>query len=355
MPPINDPSGSNRFPLSMTAEEFEAEIVRLGLKPFVAKQIFQWVYKSREIDFSKMSNIAKSTRERLSSEFVLDSFAKVETLPAKDGSAIKCVVTLLDGKMVECVVLREPKYNTLCVSSQCGCPVDCKFCLTGVVGFKRNLEVHEIVSQVLLAERLGYPITNLVFMGMGEPLLNYENVFKAIDIINAEYAFHISKRNVTVSTSGYMAGIKRLIQDKRFINLAFSVGCANPQKRIRLMPIEGRNPILEVTRVLHEYQRLHNRKLTLEYTLLEGHNDTDQDIRELGNLAKYLSAKVNLINLNPHYRIPFKPVTSIVLNRARDQLKQAGVPVTIRFRKGQDVSAACGQLGESHLGPSQAK
>jgi 23S rRNA (adenine2503-C2)-methyltransferase len=339
-------------PLSLTLPEFEAQVVEWGLKPFIARQIFRWVYKSAVTDLELMSDLSKAVRADLATKISLSSFKKVETLPADDKSAVKFILTLDDGKMIESVVLHERTYNTLCVSSQCGCPVDCKFCLTGVVGFKRNLEVHEIVSQVVVAHQHGFPITNLVFMGMGEPLLNYENVFKAIDMINSETGFHISKRNVTVSTSGYLAGIKRLIEDERYINLAFSVGNANPTKRLRLMPIEARNPIVEVSRTLAQYQSLHNRKLTVEYTLLQGHNDEDQDILELANLAKYLDAKVNLINLNSHYRIPYTPVSSAHLGKVRDHLRRLGVPVTVRFRRGSDISAACGQLGESHLPPA---
>ncbi len=335
--------------LSMPLSKFKEAVVALGYKPFVATQIFQWVFKKSITDWDQMTDLSKSVRESIRSHVTLLDFKAVDSLPAGDASAVKFIVTLHDGKLVECVVLREKEYNTLCVSSQCGCPVDCKFCLTGVVGFKRNLEPYEIIGQVLIAQQAGYPITNLVFMGMGEPLLNYDNVFAAIDQINSPDGFHISKRNITVSTSGYLAGIKRLISEERFINLAFSVGNANPEKRKSLMPIESRNPILEVGRVLHQYQGMHNRKLTLEYTLLLGKNDGDQDIVELANLATYLNAKVNLINLNPHYRIPFTPVTSAHMGKIRDRLKSLGVPVTIRFRRGQDVSAACGQLGESHL------
>jgi len=189
----------------------------------------------------------------------------------------------------------------------------------------------------------------LVFMGMGEPMLNFDQVFKAIDFITDPENMGLSKRRITVSTSGFLTNIQRLIDEKRYINLAFSVGHANPEKRIRLMPIEKKNPIMQVAAKLHEYQSLHNRKLTLEYTLIDGMNEDDQAIKELINLAKYLKAKINLINLNPHPKIPFKPVPVKVLHRVRSLVEAENVPVTIRYRKGDDVSAACGQLGESHL------
>ena len=235
------------------------------------------------------------------------------------------------------------------MSSQCGCPVDCKFCLTGVVGFKRQLSTAEIVSQIVYANSIGYPIKNIVFMGMGEPLLNYEAVFEAIDILTADYSYDLSKRSITVSTSGYAPGIKRLMKDERYINLAFSVGSADPLTRVQLMPIEKRHSIIDFVKLLKEYQSLHNRKLTLEYTTLEGVNDSDYQIQALMNLSCYLDAKINLINLNPHPLIPYKPLSEKALLKIRDRIKSKKLPVTVRYKKGQDITAACGQLGQSHL------
>lgn len=335
--------------VGLTLLELKAHCEKWGIKPFVAKQVFDWIFKKKVTSFSKMKNIAKQTQVILEEHAAISVFSHIETLSSDEENAIKVIATLLDGKRLESVILTQDDYYTLCVSSQCGCPVDCKFCLTGVAGFKRNLSAAEIVGQILQAEEMGYPISNIVFMGMGEPLLNYEAVFKAIDILTAEYGFHISKRHITVSTSGYIQGIKRLIQEEKVINLAFSVGSADPIKRIRLMPIEQRNPILEVASLLHTYLSQHNRKLTLEYTLLEGVNDTAHDILALVHLARYLNAKVNLINLNPHPKIPYKPVSHGTLMSIQTQLKSEKIPVTIRYKKGQDITAACGQLGESLL------
>ncbi len=333
--------------LNYTFSEIQQQVFEQKIKPFVAGQIMDWVYKKYCTDFYAMSNLSLSNRDLLSATFEMNSCSSYRVIPSSDGKAIKFVMTLYDGNFLECVVLKEKEYHTLCVSSQCGCPMDCKFCLTGVMGFKRQLEVYEIVGQVLLAFKEGYPISHIVFMGMGEPLLNFERVFKAISILTDKRGFNISKRKITVSTAGYLQGIERLIKEKIYINLAFSVGNANPVKRIALMPIEKRNPILEVARRLKYYQTLHNRKLTLEYTLLEGKNDGKNDISELIHLAKYLNAKVNLINLNPHPRILFTPLSSKRLKTIKETIKTSGVPVTIRFRKGQDITAACGQLGES--------
>lgn len=335
--------------LGLNQEEIQAAVASQKFPKFVAGQLTSWLFQKKVSRFEEMTNISKENRVKMDSLFEINCLESVRVLPSLDGSAIKHVFTFPDHVKVEAVVLKEKTYNTLCISSQGGCPVDCKFCLTGVVGFKRNLKAHEIVAQLHYVMQQGHEISNLVFMGMGEPLLNYENVFKAIDIITSPWGFGIGKRHITVSTSGYLAGIKRLIADRRFINLAFSVGHPNPIVRETIMPIEKRNPLHQVVKALKEYQDMHNRKLTLEYTLLEDKNDQPEAANELSNLAKFLDAKVNLINLNPHPRIPFRPVSRQTLLWFKDFLQGKGVPVTIRFKKGQDISAACGQLGESYL------
>ncbi len=333
--------------LNYSPEQFKDWCISHQLPSYTAKQVMDWVYHQLEFEFAKMSNLSKSTRQVLETHFDEIPFQSVKAVESKDSLAKKHILTLKDGKPIECVVLREKDYNTLCVSSQSGCGVGCTFCLTGYAGFQRQLSIGEIVGQVLIANQLGDPISHVVFMGMGEPLLNYENVSAAIDRLTAPELLNMSKRKITVSTSGYLAGIKRLIDDKKAINLAFSVGNPNPKKRERIMPCETRNPIREVARLLHNYQQLHNRKLTLEYTLLENENDGQEEAEELANLARYLEAKVNLINLNPHPKIPHRPVSVEKLKKFRDYIKNKGVPVTIRFRKGDDIAAACGQLGES--------
>ena len=318
----------------------------MEIKPFVAKQVMEWVYQKNTISFKEMRNISKDNQEKLDKHFFVQPHVLQSSISSEE-QAVKLVSVLPDRSPMECVVLKQEGYYTLCVSSQCGCPVDCKFCLTGVAGFKRNLSVEEIVGQVLLANQQGYPIRNLVFMGMGEPLLNFDALFEAIDILQAPWGFDIGKRKVTISTSGFLKTIQQLIDNKRYVNLAFSVGCTNPIKRERFMPVEKLNPITEVAALIYRYQTLHNRQLTLEYTLLEGVNDTNQDIKGLINLAKYLNAKINLINLNPHPKIPFKPVSMSKLKMIQKMVMDEKVYVTIRFRKGQDIAAACGQLGDS--------
>jgi len=336
--------------LGLTQDELTEAFGKLGLKRFVATQVTDWIYKKFVTDFSAMTNLSKENRDLLNEHFEIDCFFDVKKYTSSE-SAVKYVGKLHDGWFVEFVVLEQEGYNTLCVSSQCGCPVDCKFCLTGIAGFKRNLSVAEIVMQILYANRDGNPIRNLVFMGMGEPLLNYNHLRKAVAILTAPWGFDIGKRKFTISTSGFKKTIQQLIDDEWFVNLAFSVGSANPEKRVHIMPVEKLNPIIEVSQLIKKYQSMHNRQLTLEYTLLKGVNDREDDILALINLAKYLNGKINLINLNPHPKIPFTPVDERTIRAIQKQIESADVYVTIRYKKGQDVTAACGQLGESILKP----
>tara|TARA_Y100001968_G_scaffold261605_1_gene249521 strand:+ start:442 stop:1476 length:1035 start_codon:yes stop_codon:yes gene_type:complete len=333
----------------MDADDLKDYCINLGLPGYVADQVLDWVYKKHQLSLEKMKNISKKNHVILSDNIDFELFETVQSETSAEENAIKNSCLLEDGNFLECVVLKEKNYNTLCVSSQCGCPVDCKFCLTGVIGFKRQLTAAEIVKQVVYAFSINQPITNVVFMGMGEPLLNAKQVFKAIDMLTHPKLYDLSKRNITVSTSGFIKGIEYLIKHDRVVNLAFSVGSADPIKRERLMPVEKRNPIIEFAKIVKEYQSQHNRKLTLEYTLLEGVNDTDYDIKALINLAKYLNAKINLINLNPHKKIPYKPVSIGKIHAIQSAIKKQKCAVTIRYKKGQDITAACGQLGESYL------
>lgn len=333
---------------SFTPDLLKEKVKALGLKAFVANQILDWVYQKYVHSFFDMKNLSKSAQELLDAHFLIQPIHSVQTLVSEE-SAIKFVGKLQDDQAIEFVVLIQEGYHTLCVSSQCGCPVDCKFCLTGYAGFKRNLSAGEIVAQILYAMNSGYPIRNLVFMGMGEPLLNYDALKESIDILTAPWGFDIGRRKYTISTSGFLKTIQQLIDDQWYVNLAFSVGSTVAHKRAQIMPVEIRNPIVEVSRLIYAYQQMHNRQLTLEYTLLKGVNDQREDIDGLISLAKYLNAKVNLINLNPHFKIPFQPIAVSSLKQIQRDIQNANVYATIRYRKGQDVAAACGQLGESLL------
>ncbi|MFC1617471.1 23S rRNA (adenine(2503)-C(2))-methyltransferase RlmN [Candidatus Margulisiibacteriota bacterium] len=330
--------------LNIAEEDLQEELKKLKLPKFVAGQILSWIYEKHVLDFSEMTNISKSNRALLEDKFRIREFQGFETVGSDDGLAKKYVFELFDGLKIESVLLTEKGYNTLCISSQVGCPAKCRFCATGYMGFKRNLSALEIISQILFILKTGEPVSHVVFMGMGEPLLNLDNVLKSIALINSDKGLNISKRKVTVSTCGIIKGIQHLIDEKIALNLAFSVGSPDPMKRKIIMPIEAKNSIIEIARLLKQYLKEHNRKLTMEYTLIKGKNDSEEEIRELGNLAKYLNAKVNLINLNPSDLIPFEPVAVEVINKVKKKLSEKKVNVTIRYSKGAEITAACGQL-----------
>ena len=320
-----------------------------GHKAFNAIQVYEWVYKKHAINFDVMSNLSKTLRELLNNHFVIQPFIKKTVYPAKNGSATKYVFICKDNLAIESVVIHNDKDDTLCLSSQVGCAVNCSFCLTGKMGLLRQCSYAEIVSQYLVLKHTHPKLKNIVFMGMGEPLHNLKAVLPAIECLTDAKRFELGKRHITVSTSGYLAGLKKLIKENTPLNLAFSVGHANPLKRIDIIPAEERNPIIEAAKLLKEYLSMHNRKLTLEYTLLKNTNEDLASLKALRNLAKYLDAKVNMINLNPHPKIPHQPVDKETLIKCSKWLNKEGIVSTIRFAKGDDVTAACGQLGESHL------
>ncbi|MFC1751800.1 23S rRNA (adenine(2503)-C(2))-methyltransferase RlmN [Thermoproteota archaeon] len=330
--------------LSLTHAELKQALISKGFKPFLSDQIFNWLYKKYTTDITKMRNISAANQALLMAQFETDLFKQIQIIKSKDGQTAKYIFTLTDDLVIEAVLLQEKNYQTLCLSSQAGCPLKCKFCLTGKMGFKRNLSVQEIVGQVLTMFQNNQNPVNLVFMGMGEPLLNLENVIQAIAVLEDKHGLDYGKRRITVSTAGIIQSIDYLIQHNITLNLAFSVGHPDPIKRTILMSAETKNPIISISRLLHRYLTLHNRKLTLEYTLLDTINDNDIAITELSNLAHYLDAKINLINLNPHPDIPFKPVSKQKLSKICQTLLKSGNTVTIRQSKGQDIGAACGQL-----------
>ena len=332
-----------------TLDEVSKIITANGFKPFNAKQLWEWVYKKNIANPDEMHTLPQKLRNILPDLFTLSPFKSIQQLKDPEGNATKLILECEDGNYIEAVIIHEPRFNTLCISSQCGCPADCKFCVTGVLGFKRQLTTAEIVGQLFIAKQLEESISRIVYMGMGEPLLNIDNVLESIDAITSPSKFEISKRKITVSTVGYLAGLKKLVESNKVLNLAFSVGSALPAKRVSIMPFETRNPLTEIVQILKKYLTQHNRKLTLEYTLLKGVNDTELDCHALIQLGKYLNAKINLINLNPHEKIKYQPVTAQTIHTFKSSIRTAGLTVTVRFKRGQKIAAACGQLGTSNI------
>ncbi|MDZ4805332.1 MAG: 23S rRNA (adenine(2503)-C(2))-methyltransferase RlmN [Candidatus Eisenbacteria bacterium] len=334
--------------LDRTLPELRTEMSELGLESWRADQIFSWLYKKGVLDFAGMTDIGRPTREALTAVYQINAMAPKEEKTAGDRSATKCLFALADGREIEGVFLRLPNKETICFSTQVGCAIGCGFCVTALMGRLRNLEAGEIVGQILYLSRKfvereqGF---NLVAMGMGEPFDNYENLLKAIRIMKEVRGLNIGPRRITISTSGIVPMIDRLATEGIPLGLAVSLNATTNEQRSELMPINKKYPIEELLEAAGRYARATNRRVTLEYVMLRGVNDSEADARRLINLASRLPSKINLIPFNPSPYHSFSPPTPAETERFQDQLLAADKTVTIRRRRGGDIYAACGQLG----------
>ena len=327
---------------------------RLGLefgdKPYRAGQIFNWVYGKGIVDIHSMTNLPRQLREELSSRFTITYPKVVETQSSSDGTE-KLAYALSDGSIIESVLIPEKDHWSICVSSQVGCSMGCTFCFTATMGFIRNLRLSEIISQVLYPIH-AYPdrhFRNVVFMGMGEPLLNYENVVEAIHIMTDPDGPCISTRRITLSTCGIIPALSSLGKDTR-IGLAVSLSAATNEVREGIMPINRKYPLPDLIDALKAYQLPNRRRITIEYVLLKGINDSLADARQLIRTLHGLKVKVNLIPLNPWPGCALEPPEEKTVLAFEEQLKDSPVAVMMRKEKGNDILAACGQLagGKTH-------
>ena len=328
----------------MTLEELEGLMAELKATKFRAKQIHNWIYTKSVSSIDEMTNLSKDFREQLKTlARVTETKIKVKQV-SKDGT-IKYLVEYPDGECVETVLMRfDNRANlTACVSSQVGCAVNCSFCATGKGGFKRNLSYQEIIEQVLTIQRdTGLKVTNIVFMGQGEPLLNLDNVLKALDIFNND--FQIGQRRITISTSGIIPGINQLAELDLQSTLAISLHAPNHVLRKELMPIENKYPIENVKQALKNYIDKTGRRVTVEYILIHGFNDTPQVAKELAYFLKDLKCNVNLIPYNSVIENDYKKPANSDIMKFKYLLEHSGKKVTIRLERGADIDAACGQL-----------
>ena len=321
---------------------FEAQ----GEKPFRARQVLQWMHQRGEGDFGKMSDLARSLRDRLVAVASVQAPAIVGDTTAADGTR-KWLLKVDGANAVEAVFIPETSRGTLCVSSQAGCVLDCAFCSTGKQGFNRNLTTAEIVGQLWLANRLlegKRPVTNVVMMGMGEPLLNLDNVIPALRVMLDDNAYGLSRRRVTVSTAGVVPGIDRL-REECPVALAVSLHAPNDALRDRLVPINRKYPLRELIAACNRYLDKAPRDfITFEYVMLEDVNDGEAHARELIAFSKKVSSKFNLIPFNPFPRSEFKRSSPERIRRFAEMLQRGGLTVTTRKTRGDDIAAACGQL-----------
>ncbi len=333
---------------NFTLSELEEYVMTLGLAKYRASQLFNFIYVNGVDDFSNISVLKKSDRNMLSEKLLIPKL-EYNVKNDSDGTR-KFLFKLLDGCTIESVLIpmRDGK-NTICVSTQVGCKMNCKFCATGKLGFTRNLETWEIVYQVShicnIVKKTTKRLPNIVFMGMGEALDNYENTIKSILIINSEYGLNISRRRITISTCGVVPAIERLKKDLAYINLAISLNAADDLKRSFLMPINNTYPIEELITSVKNFPLPERKRLTFEYIMIKDFNDTQEDIRNLIKLLGSIKCKLNLIPLNRHYYSgSFYPSDNQTIEHFAQSLRDKKMFVTVRKSKGESINAACGML-----------
>jgi 23S rRNA (adenine2503-C2)-methyltransferase len=337
----------------MTLEELASYFISIGEPKFRAGQVYNWIYNHLSDDFDEMQNLSKDLRSKLQQIAELKVYDTQQVQESSTTRTRKFLLTTHDNKNIESVVIPDRDRNTLCISTQVGCPLDCKFCATGLLGYKRNLTSAEIVDQYLQAARIfGKPsITNIVFMGMGEPLLNYENTLKAISIFTSEQNTGLSRTRITVSTAGIAHRIKELADSGLRIKLALSLHSCFEDTRSTIMPINKKYSLAENIEALKYYARATKTRITFEYTMLKGINDRTEDIKALNRLCSSLPSKLNIIPFNSIKHMSPGGISSELEPTKKDRiiefaqkLRDSNITVMIRDTQGDDIAAACGQL-----------
>ncbi|MCD8362035.1 MAG: 23S rRNA (adenine(2503)-C(2))-methyltransferase RlmN [Lachnospiraceae bacterium] len=335
---------------SLTLAELQAQMEKIGEKKFRASQIYSWLHEKLAGSFDEMSNLPKSLRERLRAEYELTNLELLEVQTSKLDGTAKFLFRLFDGNVIESVLMRYHYGNSVCVSSQAGCRMGCRFCASTLNGLARNLRPSEILDQVYQIQKWSKErVRSVVVMGSGEPLDNYEALLRFIEILTAEGGLHISQRNVTVSTCGIVPMMRRLADEELQITLALSLHAPSQEKRLRLMPIAKRYTLPEVLDACRYYFEKTGRRVTFEYSLASGVNDAPEDARALASLLDGMNCHINLIPVNPvAERGLFGPERGKVLN-FKEILEKSGKHVTIRREMGRDIDGACGQLRRRYL------
>ena len=324
----------------------------IGEKPFRGKQLYTWIYRKLETDFERMTDLGKSLRAKLLQTAVI-SLPDIETVETtRNGSSSKYRFRLEDGLAIESVLMKESARVTICVSTQAGCALGCKFCATGSMGFKRNLTAAEITGQFMAAARhSGEKITNVVFMGMGEPLLNYDNTASAVKLLTDSDGLAVSSRKITLSTAGIVPGIDRLAAGRLPVKLAISLNAPDDKLRSELMPVTRKYPLAALFAAAHRYEKTTRHRVTYEYVLIKGVNDTKKHAEALKKTLSGFTAKLNLIEYNPAQFAGSSNNTTVFLppdpgtsQKFQTALERPGLAVMIRKSLGSEISAACGQL-----------
>ncbi|MEQ8155824.1 MAG: 23S rRNA (adenine(2503)-C(2))-methyltransferase RlmN [Clostridiaceae bacterium] len=334
--------------LDLNLDELKDELVSIGESAFRAKQIFSWIYKG-VFDFNGMKNIPKSLSSKLQEHFFVGVPEVLEEFVSGDGTR-KLLVSLQDGNLIECVIMKYLHGNTICISTQVGCRMGCKFCASTLGGVVRNITPGEMIGQILLAQKImGERISNVVLMGSGEPLDNFDNVMKFLELVNAEYGLNIGQRHITLSTCGIVPKIYELADKNLSITLAISLHAFSDEKRREIMPIANKYSIKEILDACDYYIKKTNRRVTFEYSLVKGINDSKEDSRSLARLLKGILCHVNLIPVNEIKEKEYKKSSKEDVRNFEEILKSYGIEATVRKEMGSDINAACGQLRRSYL------
>lgn len=330
-------------------DELQEELINMGEKKFRAEQIFKWIYKEKVKSFDEMTNLSIELREKLKENYTMCNYNILKKQELKDGTK-KYLFDVLDGNAIETVLMQYHHGKTVCVSSQIGCKMGCKFCASTGIQFVRNLTAGEIVEQILAVEQdINDKISNIVFMGIGEPLDNYDNVIKAIKIMNNPKGLEIGTRHISISTSGLVPRIYDLANEKIQCTLSISLHATTDEKRSSMMPVNNRYNIEELMKACKDYIKITNKRISFEYALAKDNNDNLEDAQRLVDLLKGMLCHVNLIPINKIENGKFSKSTNENILKFRDFLNEHGIVATVRRELGSDIDAACGQLRRKNL------
>lgn len=329
--------------------DLQEEMLAIGEKKFRAEQIFKWLYVDKVMSFDEMTNLSLELRNKLKESYTICNYNILKKQESSDGTK-KYLFDVLDGNAIETVLMQYHHGKTVCVSSQIGCKMGCKFCASTGIKFERNLTPGEIVEEVLAVEQdIGENISNIVFMGIGEPLDNYDNVIKAIRILNNQKGLNIGARHISVSTSGLVPRIYDLANEKIQCTLSISLHATTDEKRSGMMPVNNRYNIAELMKACKDYIKITNKRISFEYALAKDNNDNLEDAKQLVKLLKGMLCHVNLIPINKIENGQYTKSTNENIIKFRDYLNDNGIVATIRRELGSDIDAACGQLRRKNL------
>lgn len=335
---------------SQTLEELKKTVEALGEKPFRAKQLYEWMHVKLAESYEEMTNLPKTFRDKLRGSCTLTTLTALEVQTSQIDGTQKYLFALHDGNVVESVLMRYKHGNSVCISSQVGCKMGCRFCASTIGGWNRNLTPAEMLEQIYrIQKNSGERVSNVVVMGTGEPLDNYDTLLRFIHMISDENGLHISQRNLTVSTCGIVPKMEALAEEKLQITLALSLHASSQEKREALMPIAQKYTITQVLDACRNYYEKTGRRITFEYALVGGENDSQEDARRLAQLIKGLNCHVNLIPVNPIKERSYVRSDKKVIENFQNKLEKYQINVTIRREMGRDIDGACGQLRKSYI------